>query len=142
MEEFASIGVQLGARYDGSPIVARNEPAPADDLAGYTPSAVPGGRAPHAWLGEGRGTGDSLYDRLGLGLTLLRLGPRPPEAAAFAEAAARRGIPLTILDVPDPDIRALYERDLALIRPDQHVAWRGDAVPDDADALLARVTGH
>jgi hypothetical protein len=44
--------------------------------------------------------------------------------------------------VPDADIRALYERDLALIRPDHHVAWRGDVVPEDAGALLARVTGH
>jgi len=142
VEEFASIGVQLGARYDGSNIVAGSEPAPAEDFARYTPSAVPGGRAPHAWLGEGRGTGDSLYDRLGRGLTLLRLGPRAPEASTFADAASRRGIPLTILDVPDADIRALYERDLALIRPDHHVAWRGDVVPEDAGALLARVTGH
>ncbi len=134
--------MQLGARYDGSAIVAATRRRRPTISCGYTPSAVPGGRAPHAWPGEGRGTGDSLYDRLGPGLTLLRLGPRAPEAHALSEAAKRRGIPLTILDLPDADIRDLYERDLALIRPDQHVAWRGNALPDDADALLARVTGR
>ena len=57
-------------------------------------------------------------------------------------AAAARGVPLAILDVPLPEARALYGRDLALIRPDQYIAWRGDRLPDDLDALLARITGH
>ena len=50
-------------------------------------------------------------------------------------------MPLTLLDIPDPDIRALYGRDLALIRPDQHVAWRGNAPPSDPDRLMAQVIG-
>jgi 2-polyprenyl-6-methoxyphenol hydroxylase-like FAD-dependent oxidoreductase len=140
-EEFASIGVQLGARYEGSPIVAGDDAPPADDFARYVPSAVPGGRAPHAWLGEGRGIGDSLFDRFGKGFTLLRLGANAPDAAAFAAAALRLNVPLTLLDIADDDVRALYDRDLVLIRPDQHVAWRGDAVPPDAGALLRRLTG-
>src|SRR6185437_11272624 len=81
-EQFASIGVQLGARYDGSSIVAEDGPAPADSLTTYTPTGVPGGRAPHLWLDDRRGYGSSLYDRLGMGFTLLRLGPH---AAAGAE---------------------------------------------------------
>lgn len=140
-EEFASIGVQLGARYDGSPIVAGDEAPPPDDFARYTPSATPGGRAPHAWLGTGRGIGDSLFDRFGAGFTLLRLGANAPETGAFADAAARMNMPLTQLAIPDADIRALYGRDLVLIRPDQHVAWRGNAVPADAGALLRRLSG-
>ena len=139
-EEFASIGVQLGARYDGSPIVAGDDAPPPDDFASYTPSAVPGGRAPHAWL-AGRGFGDSLFDRLGVGFTLLRLGSSAPDAAAFAAAARRLKMPFAQLDIADGKIRALYERDLVLIRPDQHVAWRGNAVPADAEALLRRLTG-
>ena len=39
----------------------------------YVPSGVPGGRAPHLWLDDERGTGSSLFDRLGKGFTLLRL---------------------------------------------------------------------
>ena len=50
-------------------------------------------------------------------------------------------MPFTQLDIADDDIRALYGRDLALIRPDQHIAWRGNAVPADADGLLRRLTG-
>ncbi|MET0867031.1 MAG: FAD-dependent monooxygenase, partial [Pseudorhodoplanes sp.] len=140
-EEFASIGVQLGARYDGSPIVSGDEAPPPDDFAGYVPSPVPGGRAPHVWVGKGREPGDSLYDRLGLGFTLLRLGSNAPQANALANAAAERGIPLATLDLPDRDVRDLYARDLVLIRPDQHVAWRGNALPADPDALLSKVTG-
>jgi len=59
---------------------------------------------------------------------------------AVHAAAETAGIPLSVLTVPSPEIRALYERDLVLVRPDQHVAWRGD-VADDAEAVLARVTG-
>ena len=61
---------------------------------------------------------------------------RPLERAAQA-----RGIPFASFDVPLRQGRDLYEADLALIRPDQHVAWRGNRFPDDCDALLARVTG-
>src|SRR6185295_17512880 len=79
--EFASLGVQLGARYDGSPIVVSDgTPPPTDDLFDYRPSVVPGGRAPHVWIGHGRETGDSLFDRFGPGFTVLRLGPKPAKA--------------------------------------------------------------
>jgi len=140
-EEFASIGVQLGARYDGSSIVAGDGAPPPDDFASYTPSGVPGGRAPHAWPGGGRGIGDSLFDRFGTGFTLLRLGASAPDAHALASAAKSLNIPFTQIDIADHDIRALYGRDLALIRPDQHIAWRANAAPDDAAALLRRLTG-
>ncbi|MGB7259285.1 MAG: FAD-dependent monooxygenase [Pseudolabrys sp.] len=141
-EQFASIGVQLGARYDGSSIVAEDGPAPADSLTTYTPTGVPGGRAPHLWLDSGREAGSSLYDRLGAGFTLLRLGPHAPDATEIASAAAQHRIPLEVLDVPDTDARDLYGRDLVLIRPDYYVAWRGNRPPADCDALLTRLTGH
>jgi 2-polyprenyl-6-methoxyphenol hydroxylase-like FAD-dependent oxidoreductase len=140
-EEFASVGVQLGARYDGSPIVIADDAPPADSFTQYSPSAVPGGRTPHVWIGDGRGPGDSLFDRLGAGLTLLRLGSKPPSADVFLAAAKKSGIPLKVFDLPHPQARELYGRDLALVRPDQHIAWRGDGSAD-ADAVLARVTGH
>jgi hypothetical protein len=88
-EQYGSIGVQLGARYDGSPIVAENGPPPADDFINYTPSSVPGGRAPHLWVDEKRTYGSSLYDQLGTGFTLLCLGPMAPDTSAIVAAAAR-----------------------------------------------------
>jgi 2-polyprenyl-6-methoxyphenol hydroxylase-like FAD-dependent oxidoreductase len=139
-EEYASIGVQLGARYDGSPIVAADSAPPSDDYLSYKPSSVPGGRAPHFWLGQGRGYGDSLFDRLGAGFTLLRFSGGV-DTAPIRAAATLKKIPLSVLDVLHPQGRDLYGRDLALIRPDQYLAWRGDAPPADPDRLLARLVG-
>ncbi len=138
-EEFASLGIQLGARYDGSPIVVGDgTPPPRDDPKTYTPSSVPGGRAPHYWIGER----ESLFDRFGPGFTLLRLGPDAPTAASFERAAAALGIPLEIVSIDEPGILALGERRLALVRPDQHIAWRGDAAPDDVGRVLDAATGR
>ena len=83
----------------------------------------------------------SLYDTLGFEFTLLRLGPNAADGAAFAKAAAERTMPLTIVDRPEAEVRDLYEADLALIRPDQIVAWRGNIIPEGVDKLLAQVTG-
>ncbi len=140
-EEFASIGVQLGVRYDGSPIIGEDGAPPNDSFTSYTPSAVPGGRAPHVFLDPpGMANRRSLFDLFGVGFTLLRLTASAPDGADLAVAAARRGVPLTVIDMADADARDLYGRDLALIRPDQHVCWRGNRL-GDVDALLARVTG-
>ena len=141
-EEFASLGIQLGARYDGSRIVVPDGTAPPkDDPVIYVPSASPGGRAPHLFLGHdvSRG-GASLFDRFGRGFTLLRLAGAA-DTSPLARAAQARGVPFAGYDVPVPQGRDLYEANLALIRPDQHVAWRGDALPGDCDALMAQVTG-
>jgi 2-polyprenyl-6-methoxyphenol hydroxylase-like FAD-dependent oxidoreductase len=136
-EEFASLGVQLGARYDGSPIVVADGAPPADDPIHYVPSGCPGGRAPHVFLPDG----SSLFDHLGKGFAILRLGGCDADIAPLAAAARARGVPLTAFDVPVPESRDLYGRGLALVRPDQHVAWRGDRLPDDCAALVSRVTG-
>jgi 2-polyprenyl-6-methoxyphenol hydroxylase-like FAD-dependent oxidoreductase len=130
--EFVIPGVQLGLRYADSPIVESDGTTPPPDTPNvYTPSASPGLRAPHLWLGA-----DALYDRLGMEFTLLRMGKS--DGAALLDAADARGVPLKVLDVPEA--RGLYEAELALIRPDQHVAWRGNA-PGDATALIDRVRG-
>jgi hypothetical protein len=137
-EEFASIGIQLGARYDGSSIVVSDGSAPpADDPFTYVPSACPGGRAPHLWMADR----SSLFDHFGAGFTLLSMaGAREDEARALAEAAAKRDVPFKLLSVESKAARELYGASLALVRPDQHVAWRGERVGDPG-ALLARVTG-
>jgi hypothetical protein len=137
--EFDSLGVQLGARYDNSPIILGDgsEPPP-DDPDAYLPSACPGGRTPHLWLGDGV----SLFDRLGRGFTLLDLSRGAAETRTLEQTAARRGLPLTCLALDNIEARDLYQRDLALIRPDQHVAWRGNRLPEDCAGLLDRATGR
>jgi len=140
-EEVDATGVQLGARYDGSPVIVPDGEPPSDNLDEYIPSGVPGGRAPHLWLDTPHLPGTSLFDRLCVGFTLLRFGDTGFDADPLARAAKARGVPFAVLDVALPEARALYGRKLALIRPDQYIAWRGDRLPDDPDALLARVTG-
>ncbi|MEV8442443.1 FAD-dependent monooxygenase [Actinosynnema sp. NPDC051121] len=138
-----TLGVQLGARYDGSPIVVADEGdvPPPDRFDAYEPSGVPGGRAPHVWLQDGPGGRVSLFDRLGAGFTLLRLGPSAPAGLPIAAAARAAGVPIKVLDVPGDEARDLYGRDLALLRPDQHVAWRGGRAPQDPAALVRAVVG-
>jgi hypothetical protein len=81
-----------------------------------------------------------VFDLLGDGLNLLRLMPGDDDA--LVAAAERRGVPLTLVDLTDvPGLRSRYGADLLLVRPDQHVAWRGDALPEP-DALLRTVLGE
>lgn len=137
--EFHSLGLVLGYDYRTSPVVvADGNRLPDPELATFTPSAHPGARLPHIWLPGGR----SVFDLLGEGLSLLRLMPGSDSAlVALVAAAEARGIPLTLVDLTDvPGLRSRYGADLLLVRPDQHIAWRGDVLPQ-ADALLARVLG-
>ena len=129
----------LGTRYAGSPVIVDDGSAPpVSDPILYVPSAHPGCLAPHLWLEDG----SSLYDHFGPGFTVLGTAGAASDAHAFAAAAAERGVPLTVVAPGDARLPRRYAARFALIRPDQHVAWRGDAVPDDVPGLLGRVTGH
>jgi 2-polyprenyl-6-methoxyphenol hydroxylase-like FAD-dependent oxidoreductase len=136
--EFHALGLVLGYDYPDSPVVVPDAgPRPAPQVVTYTPSSHPGARLPHTWLPDGT----SIYDLLGDGFTLVRLAPTA-DAAPFLDAAARAGVPVRLLDLVHlPKLRARYGADLLLVRPDQHVAWRGTA-DADADAVLDVVTGR
>jgi hypothetical protein len=94
-------------------------------------------RAPHAWLPDGR----SMLDLVGGDFVLLRFGEPQPDDARLVAAAAAVGLPIGVSDVRDAPAAALYERRLVLVRPDGHVAWRGDQVPADAAGLVDTVRG-
>lgn len=135
--ENESWGVEHGYRYDESPIIAYEAEKPAVDPLVYTPNTVPGVRLPHVFLEDGV----SVQDRLGLYMTLLAIdGAEGTEP--FVEAAKQLGIPLDIVELHRPDLLPIYERKFLLIRPDQHIAWRGDQLPSDAKALLEMATGQ
>lgn len=136
--EFDIPGITLGTRYDDSPVIVPDGTAPPPDTASvYVPTACPGGRAPHAWLPDG----SSLFDAFGRGFTLLRLGGQAEDAAALTEHAASSGLPLTALHCPESTLRDLYGADLALIRPDQVVAWRGSSIARAREALMVATGG-
>lgn len=128
--EFNIPGITFGGCYDGSPaIVGDGSTPPPDAPDRYVPTGCPGGRAPHLWLAEGQ----SLYDAFGFEWTLLQLGGAP--ATHWQAAAQRRGLPLTLLPLVHEEARTLYGAELALVRPDQVVAWRGPAGADPAPVL-------
>jgi 2-polyprenyl-6-methoxyphenol hydroxylase-like FAD-dependent oxidoreductase len=134
--EFNIPGITFGGRYDGSPAIVSDDTAPPPDRPNeYVPTACPGGRPPHLWLADGR----SLYDCFGFEWTLLRLGAAA--GAGFIESARQRSIEMRVVDLKIPEGRDLYAADLALIRPDHIVAWRGNS-DIGADAVLHCLTGR
>lgn len=137
-QEWNSLGVDLGYRYDGSPVVVGDgSPPTPDDPSQYVPTSRPGHRAPHTWLSDGRST----LDLFGPGFTLLRLDAPGEDVSALLDAARDRGMPLRLVDLDEPAAVKLYERRLVLVRPDGHVAWRADAAPGDPAALVDVVRG-
>ncbi len=135
------IGAELGYRYVGSPLIME-EPGegPEYDFREYAPTTWPGARLPHVWLADGT----AMQDRIGYGhgYTLLRLGSTQASTEALQRAFAALGAPLQVLDIPDAAPRDIYGRDLLLLRPDLHVAWRGNEAPREPEQLARVVTGH
>jgi len=140
--EFDSLGLVLGYAYGDSPLVLPDGlPAPAEDPIHYVPSASPGALLPHTWLPDAT----SLYSVLGPGFTLLADAGSlagVPAATVFEPvqaAAARQGIPVTVAAVgPSQEgtpMSVMWGADAVLVRPDQHVAWRGDSAEAAAAAL-------
>jgi 2-polyprenyl-6-methoxyphenol hydroxylase-like FAD-dependent oxidoreductase/ketosteroid isomerase-like protein len=137
VREFKTLGVVLGTRYSSLLILPDDTSPPAENPTLYVPSAYPGCLAPHLWLDDG----SSLYDHFGPGFTLLVTSEPRSDAAPMIAAAETQNIPLAVILPSDSRLRARYQARFALIRPDQHVAWRGDNLPANCDALLAQVSG-
>ncbi len=131
-------GIELGYRYDDSPIVVlESTDAPPWTPRHYVPTTWPGGRAPSVLLADG----SSLFDRFGRAFTLVDFAGGDG-GRSLIQAATARGLPIEHLVVNDPHARAIYERDLVLIRPDQHVAWRGNTPPADSARMIDLVRGY
>jgi hypothetical protein len=134
------IGAELGYRYEGSPLVWREdgEPPPLDFIR-YQPTSWPGARLPHVWLRDGSAVQDCIgYE---LAFTLLKLaGSHDVQALAAGFAALKA--PFRVLELTDERARELYGFDLILLRPDLHVAWRGNRVPTEPMRLAALACGH
>jgi 2-polyprenyl-6-methoxyphenol hydroxylase-like FAD-dependent oxidoreductase len=130
------VGIHLGYIYHPSQIVEPDGTSkPPDDTFGYDPTAFPGARAPHVWLGPGR----SILDLFGDGFVLLKFADT--SSVAIERAAASRGVPLHVHRINQDDAAVLYGRALVLVRPDGHVAWRDNSEPKDAFALIDTVRG-
>jgi 2-polyprenyl-6-methoxyphenol hydroxylase-like FAD-dependent oxidoreductase len=137
VQQYCCGGLNFGTYYEASPIIAYDGAAhPPFSMSAFTPSTIPGCRTPHVWLSDGR----SLYDAMGPEYTLLRLDPAV-DVARLVEAAQQRRVPLAVVDIDSSETVGLYTTKLVLSRPDQHVAWRGNACPSDSLALIDLIRG-
>ena len=137
VQQYSCGGLNFGSFYDRSPLIGYDgETAPDYQMGSFIASTVPGCRTP--WFRLPGGV--SLYDAMGPDYTLLRFDPEV-DVAELEDAARRRGVPLRLLDIDPGDRPLVYHHALLLSRPDQHVAWRGDALPNDALGLVDRIRG-
>ena len=137
VQQYCCAGLNFGYYYEQSPLVAYDgEAAPPYSMGEFTASTAPGARVPHFTLADGR----SLYDALGQGYTLLRFDPTV-DVTALLRAARISGVPIDLLDVTAVSAPDVYRHRLLLARPDQHVAWRGDQIPADPEALINAIRG-
>lgn len=137
--EWQSWGLQVGYRYEHSPIcVDDGTPPTPDDYAVYVPTARPGSRAPHIWLEPGK----SIFDLFGPDFTLLVFSDaNAGQVDSLRLAAIAQRLPLTIAPVQSPDAARLYAAPLVLVRPDGHVAWRGNAT-ENAEKIIRIIRGE
>ncbi|MGR3363258.1 MAG: FAD-dependent oxidoreductase [Maritimibacter harenae] len=134
VQQYCCAGLNFGYYYDASPLIAKDGTPPPYTMGSFTASTVPGARLPNVPVDGDRW----LYDVQGTGFALVRTDPSV-EADALLEAARSAGLPITLIDLPDAP--APYAEALVLARPDNHIAWRGDAVPPDPTALVDLLRG-
>ena len=135
VQQYCCAGLNFGYYYDHSPVIAYDGGiAPEYSMGHFTPSTVPGCRAPHFMLAEGR----SLLDALGPAYTLLCLEPGTESSIACVQQAAQaRGMPLDVLELSrHKDLPVEYVHPLVMVRADMHVVWRGQALSQDAAVAL------
>ena len=131
------IGAELGYRYVDSPVIDNVPGGPEHLYREYRPTTWPGARLPHLWLDDGSPLQDLIPTS---GFTLLRLN-REGDAEDFEAAFRAKGVPFRIIDITAGGARAVFERDMLLLRPDMHIVWRGDRCPDNAGEVAAIAAG-
>jgi 2-polyprenyl-6-methoxyphenol hydroxylase-like FAD-dependent oxidoreductase len=137
--ENESFGIELGYGYSGSPVIcAESGTDIPDDPVRYVPTTAPGVRLPSVLLGDGV----PIFDRLGRWFTLICVGVLP--SGPLLAAAAKHRMPLEVLRTDERNLIRVYGSGLLLVRPDQHIAWRGRTSEDSraAGAIIAGVLGH
>ncbi|KAL7785502.1 FAD binding domain-containing protein [Trichoderma ceciliae] len=139
-------GIELGYRYNSSPIVVPDTEVaePEWNCRHYVPSTWPGARPPHVFLSDGR---TSIFDLFGQGYTIIDFSEEGKWADAFDDAAKRLEIPMKRVHLPqEKHVRNIWERNAVLVRPDDHVAWRaeidGSADVADVENILNIAVGR
>ncbi|KAH7091351.1 FAD-binding domain-containing protein [Paraphoma chrysanthemicola] len=132
--ENQDFGIEMGYIYTSSIIypTESEESKPIWQASDYTPSTWPGSRAPHVWLSDG----SAIFEHLGKHWSLVTFKATDSDASLILSAASSLSMPIKHIDLRhEKQARKLWERDLVLVRPDEHVAWRSDSVSDLDDAI-------
>ena len=138
---FDLFGLQLGYVYADGALVPEGDPEPIDPHD-YTPTGRAGARLPHAWLDEVGGASTlDLVDRSHP--TLFTVGDHEAWASAIEEwpyvEHLRVGVDTSPLD-RWREVCGVEPTGALLVRPDQHVAWRGSE-RDELTAAMTAVSG-
>ncbi|EXJ71834.1 uncharacterized protein A1O5_04335 [Cladophialophora psammophila CBS 110553] len=142
--ENTDLGIEMGYRYQSSVIIPESDGAsePPWTPSAYVPTTWPGSRPPHLFLENGKAIFDELHPSA---WTLVTFNDQPCGEEYIIQAAQNSKVPMKHLNLSgESKAKELWERDLVLIRPDEHVAWRGQSVSslDAAKNILATVTGN
>lgn len=135
----------LGYRYT-SPIIVQDgdgstAPTSDDEVTKYVPTSWPGGRPPHVFLADGK---TSIFDKFGKGFSLVDFTSNGDLGKTFSAVSNELAVPLQVVHLPlERHARDLWERDVVLVRPDGHVAWRssrsgGQNVDTEAVATILK----
>ena len=103
----------------------------------YVPTARPGSRAPHVWLDDGQSTLD-LVPRIGFEIWRFQNAPR---LDSLENVAKEMGIPMSDRLIDSATAAILFEKKYIIVRPDGHVAWRGDVAPEDPQKMISIISG-
>lgn len=133
--EFDAPGVHFGFRYE-SPMIIPDGTSPSNDPYQWQQNSYPGCRAPHTWLKPGKSTLD-LFGRE----FVLMCFQSNPEVERFEQACQERGIPFKSQYIDNPQIAHLYECAFVLVRPDGHIAWRDDRLPENPGMVIDQARG-
>jgi putative polyketide hydroxylase len=128
-----------GYKYRSSAVVT-DEPPPADPpvqlVEGEELHGEPGTRVPHAWV-QRDGERVSTLDLLGRGFTLFTGEARDAWVGAAATASASLGVLVDVQCVgPNAVVR---DEGALLVRPDDFVGWRTEALPTAPERELRQV---
>jgi len=132
------IGAELGYRYVDSPCIDNVPGGPEHRVGEYNPNVWPGSRLPHCWLDDG----SALQDQLPETYILLSLGNKSLDTSKLRQSYEKIGAPVAEVRIESNRLRDLYGFDLLVLRPDMHVAWRGNDAPPNPQEIASISTGH
>jgi FAD-dependent monooxygenase len=137
-------GIELDSRYKSAVIFQDGTKEPEWEFKKYFPSTLPGSRAPHVFLKDGK---TSILDTYGPEFTLVTFtsGEEAASTEVFVNAAKEMKMELkTVVLRNEEHAHKIWGSNLILIRADGHVAWRSQEVPDREAVkdILQVVTGQ